>query len=50
MPRIVMLYETKRDWLFDLSVKRHHGWALANECADLFQTFSRQSEGLATRD
>ncbi len=27
-----------------------HGQALANESCHLFQTFSRQSEGLATRD
>ncbi len=40
------LNETNCDWLFDMSVKRPHGRALAN----LFQTFSRQSEGLAMRD
>ncbi|MGL6084060.1 MAG: hypothetical protein ACRC4N_16950, partial [Gammaproteobacteria bacterium] len=49
-PRNVTLNETKCDWLFDLLVKRHHGRALANESCHLFQTFSRQSEGLATRD
>ncbi len=27
-----------------------HGRALTNECNHIFQTFSRQSEGLATRD
>ncbi len=31
-------------------VKRPHGRALANKSCHLFQTFSRQSEGLATRD
>ncbi len=46
----VTLNETNCDWLFDMSVKRPHGWALANKCCHLFQTFSRQSEGLATRD
>ncbi len=45
----VTLNETNCDWLFDISVKRPHGWALANKCCHLFQTFSRQSEGLATR-
>ncbi len=49
-PRNVMLNETNCDWLFDMSVKRPHGRALANKCCHLFQTFSRQSEGLATRD
>ncbi len=38
------------DWLFDMSVKRPHGRALANKTCHRFQTFSRQSEGLATRD
>ncbi len=38
------------DWLFDMSLKRPHGRALANESYHTFQTFSRQSEGLATRD
>ncbi len=33
-----------------MSVKRPHGRALANESYDRFQTLSRQSEGLATRD
>ncbi len=48
--RNVMLNETNCDWLFDMSVKRPHGRALANETCHLFQTFSRQSKGLATRD
>ncbi len=42
--------ETNCDWLFVMSVKRPHGRALANESCHLFQTFSHQSEGLATRD
>ncbi len=33
-----------------MSVKRPHGQALTNEGCHLFHTFSRQSEGLATRD
>ncbi len=33
-----------------MSVKRPHGRALANEHGHIFQTFSHQSEGLATRD
>ncbi len=49
-PRNVTLNESNYDWLFDMSVKRPHGRALANESRHLFQTFSRQSEGLATRD
>ncbi len=49
-PRNVKLNETNCDWLFDMTVKRPHGRALANESCHLFQTFSRQSEGLATRD
>ncbi len=49
-PRNVTLNETNCDWLFDISVKRPHGRALTNEGCHLFQTFSRQSEGLATRD
>ncbi len=49
-PRNVMLNEINCDWLFDMSVKRPHGWALANEICHGFQTFSRQSEGLAMRD
>ncbi len=49
-PRNVTLNETNYDWLFDMSVKRSHGRALANESGHLFQTFSRQSKGLATRD
>ncbi len=48
--RNVTLNEMNYDWLFDMSVKRLKGQALANESGDLFQTFSRQSEGLATRD
>ncbi len=48
--RNVTLNETNCDWLFDMSVRRPHGRALANKCCHLFQTFSRQSEGLATRD
>ncbi len=47
-PRNVTLNETNCYWLFDMSVKRPHGRALANESCHLFQTFSRQSEGLAT--
>ncbi len=38
------------DWLFDMSVKRPHGRVLANQSCHGFQTFSRQSEALATRD
>ncbi len=49
-PRNVMLNETNCDWLFDMSVKRPYGRALTNGCRHIFQTFSRQSEGLATRD
>ncbi len=49
-PRNMTLNETNYDWLFDMSVKWPHGQALANESCHLFQTFSRQSEGLATRD
>ncbi len=49
-PRNVTLNETNCDWLFDMSVIRPHGRALANECSHIFQTFSRQSQGLATRD
>ncbi len=44
------LNETNCDWLFDMPVKWPHGRALANERNQLFQTFSHQSEGLATRD
>ncbi len=47
-PRNVMLNETNCDWLFDMSVKWPHGRAY--ECCHTFQTFSRRSEGLATRD
>ncbi len=49
-PRNVTLNETKCDWLLDMSVKRHNVRALTNENCHLFQTFSPQSEGLATRD
>ncbi len=42
-PRNVTLNETNCDWLFDMSVKRPHGWDLANEGCHLFQTYSRQS-------
>ncbi len=48
--RNVTLNETKCDWMFDMSVKQPHGRALANKTCHLFQTFSHQSEGLATRD
>ncbi len=47
-PRNVMLNKTNCNWLFDLSLKRPHGRALTNECSHIFQTFSHQSEGLAT--
>ncbi len=47
-PQNVMLNETNCDWLFDMSVKRPHGRALANESCHGFQTFSCQSEGLTT--
>ncbi len=50
MPRNGTLNETNCDWLFDMSVKRPHRWALANKTCHRFQTFSRLSEGLATRD
>ncbi len=50
MHQNVTLNETNCDWLFDMSVKRPHGRALANKCCHLFKTFSRQSEGLAMRD
>ncbi len=43
MPRNMTLNETNYNRLFDMSVKRPHGWALANESGHLFQTFSRQS-------
>ncbi len=49
-PRNVTLNEMNCDWLFDMLVKRPRGRALANKSCHLFQTFSRQSEGLATRD
>ncbi len=48
--RDVTLNETNCDWLFDMSVRRPHGRALTNKWCHLFQTFSRQSEGLATRE
>ncbi len=48
--RNVTLNETNCERLFDMSVKQPHGRALTNEGCHLFQTFSRQSEGLATRD
>ncbi len=48
--RNVMLNETKCDWFFDMSVKRPHGRALANESYHTFQTFSRWSVGLAMLD
>ncbi len=48
--RNVTLNETNCDWLFDMSVKRPHGRTLTNQCSHIFQTFSRQSEGLARRD
>ncbi len=44
--RNVTLNETNCDWLFDMSVKRPHGWVLANESYYTFQT----AEGLATQD
>ncbi len=37
-------------WLVVWHVGQTQGRALANECYNTFQTFSRQSEGLATRD
>ncbi len=40
--RNVTLNETNCDWLFDMSVTRPHGRALANKSCHLFQTFSRQ--------
>ncbi len=49
-PRNVTQNETNCDWLFDMLVKRSHGRSLTNESCHLFQTFSRQSEGLAMRD
>ncbi len=48
MPRNVMLNKTNCDWLFDMSVKRPHGWALTNECSHIFQTVSLKV--LAMRD
>ncbi len=41
----VLLNETNCDWLFDMSVKRPQGRALAIESCPLYQIFS-----LATRD
>ncbi len=32
-PRNMTLNKTNGDWLFDMSVKRPHGRALANECS-----------------
>ncbi len=49
-PQSVTLNEANCDWLFDMSVKRPHGQALADESCHGFQTFSHQSEGLAMRD
>ncbi len=49
-PWNMTLNKTNCDWLFDMSVKRPHGRALASECSLIFQTISHQSEGLATRD
>ncbi len=49
-PRNMTLNKTNCDWSFDMSVKWPHGRALTNECSNIFQTFSSQSEGLATRD
>ncbi len=45
-PWNVTLNEMNYDWLFDMSVKRPHGRALANESYHTFQTFSRQSDKL----
>ncbi len=47
-PQKVTLNETNCDCFFDMGVP--HGRALTNKCSHIFQTFSRQSEGLATRD
>ncbi len=47
---ISTIKKTNCDWFLDMSVKRPHGRALTNECSHIFQTFSRQSEGLAMRD
>ncbi len=49
-PQNVTLNEMNCDWLFNMLVKRLNGRALANESCHGFQTFSHQSEGLATRD
>ncbi len=43
-------HKTKHDWLLYLSVIWPLGRALASESYHRFQTFSRQSEGLATWD
>ncbi len=43
-------HKTKRDWLLYLSVIWPLGRALAIQSGQSFQTFSRQSEGLATWD
>ncbi len=50
MSRNMTLKETNGDWLFDMSVKWPHGWALANESCHGFQIFSHQTEDLAMRD
>ncbi len=42
--------ETNCDWFFDMSVKRPHERALANESCHGFQTFSRHSECLAMQE
>ncbi len=47
--RNIMLNKMNCDLLFDMSVKRPHRQPLANESCHGFQTFSHQSEGLATR-
>ncbi len=43
-------HKTKRDWLLYLSVIWPLGRALAIQSGQSFQTFSRQSEGLAMWD
>ncbi len=35
-----MLNKMNLDWLFDMSVKRPHGCALANDSYHIFQTFT----------
>ncbi len=49
-PQNVMRHKAKRDWLLYLSVIWLLGRALAIQTGQTSQTFSRQSEGLATRD